>query len=91
MGLGRCILALSLQDRGEIVVRVRGFRQAPREAIVRQFIAVPGRLRITRDGLVAVIEPLPSSVALNISGAAEALDAVPWLDGRRLEIVLEGL
>lgn len=71
--------------------RVRGFRQASRESIVKQFVRVRGRVLVERWRLVVVLHPSPWAVALRLSGMDEALERVEWLDERRVEFVLEGL
>jgi hypothetical protein len=71
--------------------RVRGFRHATREAVVKQFLRVPGRVLIEPARILAVLESTPWSVAVRISGMDEPLERVEWLDERRLEFVLEGL
>jgi hypothetical protein len=69
---------------------VRGFRQASRHAIVRQFVRVPGRALIEEGRLLAVLGPSPLAVALRIAGMDSAI-AVPWIPGKQVEFVLEGL
>ena len=71
--------------------RIRGFRQTSREAVVRQFLRVPGRVLVEDRRLLVVLDPNPWSVALHISGVDETLDAVQWMGDRRVEFVLEGL
>jgi hypothetical protein len=69
---------------------VRGFRQASRQAIVKQFVRMPGRVLLEDRRLLAVLGPSPLVVALRIAGMDAALE-VPWLFGKRVEFVLEGL
>jgi hypothetical protein len=71
--------------------RVRGFRRASREAVVKQFLRVRGRILVEEARLLVVLEPIPWSVALHVSGGDDPLDRVEWLAGRRVEFVLEGL
>ena len=74
-----------------LAARIRGFRTAGRELIVRHFLRVPGRVLIEENELRVVLEPSPWSVALHISGADDSLDGVEWLRRRRVVYVLEGL
>jgi hypothetical protein len=71
--------------------RVRGFRQASREAVVKQFLRTRGRVLVEKQRLLVVMEVNPWAVALHISGMDEAQDGVEWLGGRRVEFDLEGL
>jgi hypothetical protein len=81
------LAAFLLRDFGS---RIRGFRQAKRQSIVRSFIAKPGRIRIERERITVVPDPSPFHVALRISGFDEPADA-PWMGGRRIEFVLADL
>jgi hypothetical protein len=74
-----------------LAARIRGFRTAGRESVVRHFLRVPGRVLIEENELRIVLEPSPWSVALHISGADDPLDGVEWLRRRRVVYVLEGL
>jgi hypothetical protein len=71
--------------------RVRGFRHASREAVVKQFIRVRGRVLVEKTRLLVVLEPTPWAVALHLSSMDETLERVDWLGERRAEFVLEGL
>ncbi len=75
----------------EWALRVRGFRRARRAFLVRQFIAVPGRVGVEPERITVRLAPHPFQVALRVSGADQPLESVAWLGGRRLELVLEGL
>lgn len=71
--------------------RVRGFRQASREAVVKQFLRVRGRVLVEDTRVLVVLEPTPWAVALHLSGMDDPLEEVEWLEPRRVEFVLEGL
>lgn len=75
----------------EFAAGVRGFRQAKRQAIVKSFIALPGRIRVERERLVVIPHVSPYHVALHVSGLDAAIESVGWLDGRRLEFELGDL
>lgn len=71
--------------------RVRGFRQASRAAVVKQFIRTPGRILVEDVRLLVVLSATPWAVALRISAMDESLQGIEWLPGRRVDFVLEGL
>jgi hypothetical protein len=71
--------------------RIRGFRQASQQGIVRSFIARPGCIRIETERLVVFPAPSPFHVALHIAGIDEPIERVTWLGGRRLEFELGDL
>ena len=71
--------------------RVRGFRQASRDAVVKQFLRVRGRVLLEETRVLVVLESTPWAVALHLSGMDEPLERVEWLGQRRVEFVLEGL
>ena len=74
-----------------LATRIRGFRNAGRESIVRHFLRVPGRILIEEKELRVVLDPSPWSVVLHVSGADDALPDIEWLGRRRVTYVLEGL
>jgi hypothetical protein len=82
---------LAIELARSFAERVRGFRQASRAAVVKQFIRMPGRVLVEERRMVVKLEPSPWSVALHISGMDESLESVEWLGGRRVDFVLEGL
>jgi hypothetical protein len=71
--------------------RIRGFRQATRQGIVRSFIARPGRIRIEPERLVVFPAPSPFNVALHISGMDGPVDPSMCLGGRRIEFEMGDL
>jgi hypothetical protein len=74
----------------DFAIRVRGFRQASRNFVVKSFLAVPGNIRVEEKRILVRLESNPFHVALRISSMDEPLEAVSWLGGRRLEFQLEG-
>jgi hypothetical protein len=74
-----------------LALRVRGFRTAGRESIVRHFLRVSGRVLFGEKELCVVLEPSPWSVALHISGADDPVEEIEWLGRRRVTYMLEGL
>ena len=83
--------ALAARLIGEFAARVRGFREAPRPAVVRQFLRTPGRVQVGKDVVSVLLAPSPYHVALHISGMDDPLSSVSWMGGRRLEFHLLGL
>ena len=71
--------------------RVRGFRQASREAVVKQFIRLRGRVLVQRTRLLVVLAPTPWAVPLHLSGLDQPIAPAERLEYRRVEFVLEGL
>lgn len=71
--------------------RVCGFRRASREAVVRQFLRVRGRICVEPARVLAVLDRTPWSVALRLSGMDAPIQNIEWLEQRRMEFVLEGL
>jgi hypothetical protein len=71
--------------------RLPGFRKATRAAIVRQFLTAPGRVRVEEKRVLVSLVHQPAFVALRIASLDEAVESVPWFDGRRLEFRIEGL
>lgn len=70
---------------------VPGLRQASREFLVKNTLALPGRICVTPDLLTIELPPAPFHVALHIAGMDQAVEEVPWLGGRGIRFRLEGL
>lgn len=71
--------------------QVRGFRQASREAVVKQFIRIRGRILVEQSRVLAVLSPTPWAVALHLSGMDDSVAPTERMGYRRVEYVLEGL
>ncbi len=71
--------------------RVRGFRKASRDDVVKQFMRTGGRVLVEDERLLVVLDPTPWSVALHLSGMDDPMGPLEWLGRRRAEFVLEGL
>lgn len=72
-------------------LRLRGFGEARRAFVVKQFLAIPGRIRIEEERIQVVLTPQPLHVVLRLAGMDATLESVTWLSGRRIEFYLEGL
>lgn len=70
---------------------IRGFRNASRDAIARQFLRKPGRIRVDERRITVVLDRSPYHIALHIAGLDEPVAELEWIGGRSLELVLEGL
>jgi len=70
---------------------VRGFRKASREAVLKQFIRIRGRILVEDARVLVVLEPTPFGAALHLSGMDDPIENLEWLGPRRVEFVLEGL
>ena len=75
----------------EFASRIRGFRKATPASIVNTFLKQPGRIMIHEELIHVTLPPNPFHVALHLSAVDETIDAVTWLDNRRLQFQLEGL
>jgi hypothetical protein len=71
--------------------RVRGFRDASRETVVKQFVRLRGRVLVEPARILVVLASTPWAVALHLSGMDESLAPVERMDYRRVEFVMEGL
>jgi hypothetical protein len=83
--------ALAAKLIHEFASLIRGFREAPRPAIVRQFLRTPGRVQTSEQVVSVLLASSPYHVALHISGMDDPLPSVSWMGGRRLEFRLLGL
>jgi hypothetical protein len=75
----------------EFASLVRGFRDAPRASIVRQFVRTRGRIEVTEGVVRVVLDAHPLHVALHVSGVDSALESIDWMGGRDIEFRLAGL
>ena len=82
--------ALAEKLIGEFTSRIPGFRQASREAIVRQFLRKPGRVQMTEHLVSVLLASSPFHVALRISGMDDPVPSVSWMGNRQLEFRLLG-
>ena len=58
--------------------------------MVKNFVALPGRIRIEETRLVVVFTSSPLHVVLHLSGLDDPVEAVGWLGGRRIAFQTEG-
>jgi hypothetical protein len=75
----------------EFVRRIRGFGRSSRAFILKNFLALPGRIRIEEMRLVVLLAAHPLNVVVHLSGLDDSVPSVSWLKGRRIEFQLDGL
>jgi hypothetical protein len=74
----------------EFAGRIRGFGRSSRSFIVKNFLALPGRIRVEETRLVIVFTSSPLNVVVHLSRLDDPVDAVTWLGGRRVEFQTDG-
>jgi hypothetical protein len=74
----------------EFTALIRGFGRSSRSFVVKNFLALPGRIRLEETRLVVVFASSPLNVAVHYSGLDDPVDAVRWLGGRRIEFEMGG-
>jgi hypothetical protein len=75
----------------EFANRVRGFKQSSRPFVVRNFLVLPGQIRVEDTRIAVTLASSPFHTALHLSGLDEPIENLSWLGGRRLEFQLEDL
>jgi len=75
----------------EFASRVRGFKQSSRPFVVKNFLALSGRIRVEDTRIAVTLASTPFHTAIHISGMDEPVEYLSWLGARRLEFQLEGL
>jgi hypothetical protein len=75
----------------EFTKQIRCFGKPSRSFVVKNFVALPGRIRIEENRLVVLFTSNPLHVVLHLSGLDDPVEAVRWLGGRRLEFQTDGL
>jgi hypothetical protein len=71
--------------------RLRGFGKARRAFLVKQFLAIPGRIRVEERRIQVVLAAQPLHIVLRLATMDATLESVTWLGGRRVEFYLQGL
>jgi hypothetical protein len=82
---------LGAQVIREFSGRVRGFGRASRPFVVKNFLVLPGRIRVEETRLVVLLAASPFNVVLHLSGMDDPVETVSWIGGRRVEFQLHGL
>jgi hypothetical protein len=58
--------------------------------VVKNFVALPGRIRIEETRLVVIFDSSPLHIVLHLSGLDDLVETVGWLGGRRIAFQTEG-
>jgi hypothetical protein len=74
----------------EFTKQIRCFGKPSRSFVVKNFVALPGRIGIEETRLVVVFTSSPLHVVLHLSGLDDPVEAIGWLGGRRIEFQTEG-
>ena len=61
-----------------------GYQTATPDTIFRHFIATPGELRVSDDGIDVRLRPRAHTPVLLDTGYADRATTIPWWDGRKL-------
>jgi hypothetical protein len=80
-----CFDSLATHMIGEFTRHIRGFGRSTRSFVVKNFLALTGRIRIEETHLVIVFTSSPLHVVLHLSGLDDPVEAVDWLGARRIE------
>jgi hypothetical protein len=77
-----CFDALADRLIQEFAVNLRHFGEPSRAFVVRNFIALPGFIRIEDKRMVVNFASNPLQIVLHLSGLEDPVEAVSWLGGR---------
>jgi hypothetical protein len=69
----------------EFAGRIRGFGQSSRQFVVKNFLALPGRIRVEEKRLLVVFTSSPLNALVHMSRLDDPVEEVAWLGGRRVE------
>jgi hypothetical protein len=75
----------------EFARRIRGFGRSSRSFIVKNFIALPGRIRIEETRLLVVFSSSPLNAVVHMSRLDDPVEEVAWLGRRGIEFEPYGL
>jgi hypothetical protein len=85
-----CFDALANYLIREFTNHIRCFGKPSRSFVVRNFVALPGRILIEKNRLVIMFTSSPLHVVIHLSGLDDPVQAVDWLGGRRIEFQADG-
>jgi hypothetical protein len=85
-----CFVALGNQLIQEFTKHIRCFGKPSQSFVAKNFVALPGRIRIEENRLVVIFDSSPLHIVLHLSGLDNPVEAVGWLGGRRIEFQAEG-
>jgi len=85
-----CFEALGNHLIQEFTKHIRCFGKPSRSFVVKNFVALPGRIRIEETRLVVMFDSSPLHVVIHLSGLDDPIERVGWLGGRRIAFQAEG-
>jgi len=74
----------------EFTEQIRCFGKPSRSFIIKNFVALPGRILIEEKRLVVMFTSSPLHVVIHLSGLDYPIESVSWLGGRRIEFQADG-
>ena len=86
-----CFDALANHLFREFAGRIRGFGRSSRQFVVKNFLALPGRIRVEETRLLIVFTSSPLNAVVHMSRLDDPVEEVDWLGGRRIEFEPYGL
>ena len=75
----------------EFTEHIRCFGKPSRSFVVKNFMALPGHIRIEEKRLAVVFTSSPLHVVLHLSGLDDPVEPVGWLGARRIEFQADSL
>jgi len=85
-----CFDALGNYVIREFTEQIRCFGKPSRSFVVKNFVALPGRILIEENRLVVMFTSSPLHVVIHLSGLDYPIDPVGWLGWRRIEFQADG-
>jgi hypothetical protein len=80
-----CFDALANHLIREFAGRIRGFGRSSRQFVVKNFLALPGRIRVEETRLLIVFTSGPLNAVVHMSRLDDPVEEVSWLGRRRIE------
>ena len=91
MNLNTLIDSLATHLIREFTGRIRGFGRSSRSFVVKNFLALPGRIRVEETRLSIDFASSPLNAVIHLSRLDDPVEQVSWLAGRRIEFEPYGL
>jgi hypothetical protein len=85
-----CFDALANYLIQEFTEQIRCFGKPSRSFVVKNFVALPGRILIEENRLLVKFTSSPLHVVVHMSGLDDQVEPVGWLGGRRIEFQADG-
>jgi hypothetical protein len=74
----------------EFTEQIRCFGKPSRSFVVKNFVALPGRILIEENRLLVKFTSSPLHVVVHMSGLDDQVEPIGWLGGRRIEFQADG-